>query len=458
MKTKTMFFGTILLSFLVSALSGCSVLRSAQAIVTLGNRLPINDVTVVTGEDKSDPDLIIVNRKFGEENENSTALLSYTMMKDGMRSVKWEYDFEIDAYPQAVEYDDSNVYTMVEDQLYALDRAEGGRVWKVRLSDEIPYQCDRCIQKIGERLVVMTGDRMLYGIDVKEGKIDWEVRLNAASAPSSALFDQVKDKIALLDYVSEDDSTPALFVYDPETGDVVDTYHPACGENSRLDMSTLLTVDPTSQRLYLVMGNWGDETCVQSWDLSKGEMVWDSSYKGDFGIMETETLLTPQRLYVTAPMAGVDLKSGEVTVFPEFQDYDLRLLSVHGDRLIALAKRTRGSTRYEIWGMDSVGEVLWKHELEVDDEDKFQAQALSDGVIVLQELDDFDDSTDRDALFFQRLDWKSGEALTETRTLTDIYWSGTVWTKDSAYLTLRNMDRIDLTTGKLVGEWPMLEP
>jgi hypothetical protein len=62
---------------------------------------------------------------------------------------------------------------------------------------------------------------------------------------------------------------------------------------------------------------------------------------------------------------------------------------------------------------------------------------------------------DPDRLQVQMLDVPTGQVVNETSSrLDNDFWTGVTWTSESAYLTIRNLYRVDLETGKAAWEWP----
>jgi hypothetical protein len=139
-------------------------------------------------------------------------------------------------------------------------------------------------------------------------------------------------------------------------------------------------------------------------------------------------------------------------------DYDVMPLAEQGDVLVVRAKRTRGSDRTELWGLDSsTGERLWQHELQAEilrDVDSgigedWVYRLTPQGVVLLQLLED------PLQLVVQKIDVATGQVVVDTTTdADDRHWTGVAWTGGTAYLTIRRLYGVDLFTGDVRPVWP----
>jgi outer membrane protein assembly factor BamB len=78
--------------------------------------------------------------------------------------------------------------------------------------------------------------------------------------------------------------------------------------------------------------------------------------------------MTGTDLYLGTDYSGqvvvIDKGNGEARVLVNEENYALAPLGVRGDVVMVSAKRTRGTTKYEIWGIDKeTGKRLWSYSL-----------------------------------------------------------------------------------------------
>lgn len=144
-------------------------------------------------------------------------------------------------------------------------------------------------------------------------------------------------------------------------------------------------------------------------------------------------------------------------------DYSLRPLAVQGNVLVVEAKRTRGSTRYALWGLDiTSGKQLWQFIPQaeesvldsansiIDSGGVFAAHLVPEGLYILQAVDD------PARITLERLDPQTGvsqgQVIHSPRESTIFSVVVIGWREGQVWL---DSDRIlDLSSAKILYSWP----
>ncbi len=234
---------------------------------------------------------------------------------------------------------------------------------------------------------------------------------------------------------------------------------------------------PGIEQWRLDVAGLGLSPCVQSWDISSGESVWQAQLPedttlardvqgglhlnpaGPFFVLGQESLYVPVvTAFSESAIVRLDLNSGQLQTLPEEEDFATMPLGEQDGVLLARAQRTRGSERTELWGLNKdTGERLWQHDLQthlllnVDAGigPEWTYHFTSHGLAVIQLI------AGPPQLLVQLIDVPTGQVMYETSTrLDNDFWTGVTWTNNTAYLTIRNLYAVDLAAGEVALEWP----
>ena len=181
-------------------------------------------------EDVGVPDLLITN--WAPSKSSEKIFVTYTTKAGKTRRLLWEKmleEFDMWYYPQAA-FDESYVYYVAGACLLALSRADGAVAWEAPLSDLMRHDCPNCIQKVKDHVIALTADYVLQGVDARDGKLAWSVRLND-SAASYEGFRVVNDQVVLLDRGGADVRGTIFHIFDPADGKLVRQIVPTCPDS-----------------------------------------------------------------------------------------------------------------------------------------------------------------------------------------------------------------------------------
>jgi outer membrane protein assembly factor BamB len=410
------------------------------------------------------PDLLITNWTPGES--SGKFFVTYTTWAGKARRVLWEKTLEeFDAwyYPQAA-FDESYIYYVAGARLLALRRADGALAWEAPLSDLMWHYCSNCIQKVKDRVVALTVDYVLQGVDAADGKLAWSVRLND-SATAYAGFRVVNDQVVLLDRGGPDVHGATFHIFDPADGSLVRQIAPTC---PNADAGPWLKIDegfieqnPGRAGQAIFLYDCGADPYVQSWSLASGDVTWQAPLPRDAHTSVNLFLLGHDILYLDTynGLFGISLNNGQTESLARQidPDYDVTLLAEQGERIMAWARRTRGSPKYELWGLDPSGERIWRHEMQVDGLYGVSSGTADgayyltpSGLVVVQLLDKPEQA------LVEILDPQTGQVTHQSTTnIQDASLSAAVWGSHYAYLTVwGDLYVVDLETGEIAPEWP----
>jgi outer membrane protein assembly factor BamB len=109
-------------------------------------------------------------------------------------------------------------------------------------------------------------------------------------------------------------------------------------------------------------------TCIQRWDTRSLKLDWSSQLPENFSssIDSVIPVLASDTLYLAYghEVLAVAAKTGDVRSLVQDEDYDFSVAAIHDQHLILQARRTRGSTRYELWDVDAAtGKSRWTVDL-----------------------------------------------------------------------------------------------
>jgi LSD1 subclass zinc finger protein len=332
----------------------------SNLVATAGVRLPTNlyitgDAHLIPAASDAPPDVAVLTRN---RDDSSIAV---AVLDGAQPDLRWRgARMADDDYSAPILANGDLVYTVSKTRLLALKRADGTTAWEASLTDELQSSCDTCFRLLAGQVVALTKDGTLQAIDAQSGKRAWTAR--AKNVPNDLLA--INGQPAFLDGEGGD---WAVNLFDPTTGKAR-TLTPTCESDvttESLNFTSLVVAREDSPSFYVAFGTF--QTCLQKWDVTTGKMTWQAKLEDSLSTYHTYPLLTDKDLYLSndGNVLAVGTDKGESRSLADEADYDLVPLAVQDNVLLVRAKRTRGTTQYEIWGLDpQTGQHLWEHSLE----------------------------------------------------------------------------------------------
>ena len=258
---------------------------------------------------------------------------------------------------------DSSIFMAYETTLVAFDRADGAILWELEISDQVSNICQDCLQVFDHWIVTLTADGMLTGHNVDTGEPTWNVRLNETTRQLLNLG----GNIAVLD---KEDDLVGINLYLPENGNRIQRIVPECPNEIFPDSpQTLGVYDPVllsnnGENLYIPISNY-DPGCLQKWDAATMTMYWKASIPRDvldnFGW--EPYLLSDDALFLSDGhnLYAISLLDGSYQTIYQDEDNNMTPIDEQDGFLLALAERTRGTSKYSLFGFDiATQSKLWE--------------------------------------------------------------------------------------------------
>jgi ribosomal protein L7/L12/outer membrane protein assembly factor BamB len=258
--------------------------------------------------------------------------------------------------------DGQHIFGAAEVRLFALNAADGNLAWETIMPDRVGYCDEQCFKLHNGKLVLLGVDDALRAFDAQTGAALWELPLEIYSR----WFEFYQDQVFI---IVRDEQTYAydLVFVDLNTGQVVRKLTPVCQidqSTENLDTDNPYLYDEAEGVLYLIYG-W-HPGCVDKWSLVNGQQIWQTAtQEGYFSASDIVMLPTSESIYaaIEGRIEVISKGSGEARRLAQIEDYKLAPLAVEGNRLLVRAERTRGTRRFELWGMDTAsGERIWQIE------------------------------------------------------------------------------------------------
>ncbi len=371
-----------------------------------------------------------------------------------------------DGYANGIASGPDLIYAANATDLLAYQKSDGSLAWQAQMPDKVNYGSDTLLVADG-RVITNNADQTIQAYDAETGQLVWSKRLSGYDRS----LRRMGNFLVVIDYIDNDYHYGLIFL-DPATGDQKNLITPTCTYNdytSDLDTDTGLVYDQVENALYLVYNS--SYGCVQRLDLTSGQTAWSASAKNNFNFSPDgfQYLMTGSSLYFSNDndLLVVDKSAGSMQVLLTNPDYSLLPLSMAGDKLIVRARRTRGSERFELWGVEAAsGSLAWRLDMQgaspidppnemsglIDDSGSGWTWKLAPSGLVLIKF-----QAKPNQLMLETFNPADGtsqgkQTIALNRVSGDFYSIPTViaWQDSTVYLSLEsNIYALDVTTGKL---------
>jgi outer membrane protein assembly factor BamB len=137
--------------------------------------------------------------------------------------------------------------------------------------------------------------------------------------------------------------------------------------SSTMDPDSGLLYNQAENALYLVYdSSYG---CIQRLDFTSGQVTWQTSVEESYSFSPNgfHGLMTESGIIFSNSnqLVMANKSNGEAGILIENEDYEFLPLGTAGDTLVVRARRTRGTERFEIWGLNpSTGVTIWQIDLQ----------------------------------------------------------------------------------------------
>jgi hypothetical protein len=432
------------------------------------NIFHFSPVTVVASDNDSQQDVILVAR----------------LSDDSERLIYLDFEAEVTArwlsepLPDGATYtfnvliaDSERVFLTIESDIFAFSRSDGSQVWQASLSDELQASiCQDCVQRLGNLVVVLTADGNLQAFEAATGSQSW-----------AHLFNETPRQIvnfggnpAVLDDIDEQVS---LQVFDVSSGQLTQDVRAECPSDPFPDNPQTPAIYDTifgtgnGEQIYFAIEQFGP-ACVQRWDGTTGEMVWQSTFLEDaLREKDPENILISEDYFFMGNRTGLyslDLLTGTYQPVILVEDFEYFPLAYRDGILIVRADLTRGTRRSQVWGVNvETGESLWAVFLTAEepaddllgslvlDRGVWAAGLTPNGVTIIEAFDGPNRLLFQTAPFQPATEPSNVFQLDLPDEIGSMRFSILDWQADQVWITIDGRVAVyDVYTGDLQTQWP----
>ncbi|MEI7770029.1 MAG: PQQ-binding-like beta-propeller repeat protein [Chloroflexales bacterium] len=418
-----------------------------------GRRLVWREPIALDG-DTREPDLLVISRN--HDRKSDTILL----LSPDAGAVRWESAPMGDSGNSwVVAYSAQTIIVADGSKLTGLSRADGSRLWEAPLTDRIFYNgCAGCLQVFDDVVVALTDDGELQAFSAAKGAPLWHVRLNQTTRQ----LVRVGDMVGVPDTLTKDSSDAGLLIYSPADGKLQRTLTPSCAREGDTYADhpgyyDRILADPQAGALYWLLDGAG---CLIKVGMGAGGGERRTYGKDLPSFEEHNALLADGVIYLgdSKQIFVIDAR-GAARALIANADYDMQPLEAQGDALLVLARRTRGSSRLELWLVDAQsGRQRWARVLKAGDpisgpydDGDFAAHMLAGSVALIEQL------KDSEQIQFDLLSLKDGTSSVSTQLqVADAGSSirGVAWGSRTAWIAIDSLYGVRLEDGATVSRGP----
>ena len=270
-----------------------------------------------------------------------------------------------DGYVDALAAGPDLVYAANASILLAYRKSDGSLAWQVQMPDKLNYGTSTLLVA-GAVVITDNADQTIQAYNAATGAQVWNKRLTGYDRSLRLMG----SSLVVVDYTDSNNDYGLLFI-NPATGAQQNVITPTCTYNdydSNIDPDSGLVYDQAGNALFLVFdSSYG---CVQRLDLASGQIAWSTNSKDGYSFSSDgfQSLMTASSLYFSDgdnTILAVDKSTGEIKPLLTNPDYNLLPLAMVGDKLIVRARRTRGTEKFELWGVNAAsGESAWQMDMQ----------------------------------------------------------------------------------------------
>ncbi len=275
--------------------------------------------------------------------------------------IRWKADpLPGQGYASAMILVDELVIVASESDLLGFRVEDGSPAWHTILPDRLNYS-DQAILAVSGRVITNTADQSIQAYEAATGRLVWDRRLSGYDRSLRL----VGGSLLVIDYLGEDYTYNFIFL-DPLDGQEQRVITPTCSTDeysvSSVDPDTGLLFDPEENAIYLVY----DSTpgCIQKIDLGSGQPAWQTLDEEWYNFSSGfHGFLTEEHLFFGTGnrLVAVDKQTGSLEVLMEDDENDLLPLAETDGTLVVRLRRTRGTEKFELRGLDAArGSMLWR--------------------------------------------------------------------------------------------------
>ncbi len=463
---RFLWIGLLLGIFVIFGIIGIGFFASSKAPLTVfpGAKIYslLNPVIVSTQGLPNENQLLAISYNSDESHRLTLLDFSKTI------PLQWQSE-DLQEQPYLINFRvfNGNVLVAAKTGLTLYRQQDGIKLWETSLSDQLPGNCSECLQVTADKVFVLTQLGILHAFDVQSGKQLWRISFTDFYAAIYVFMGNLL-------IVHEETDVVKLSLYDSKTGTLIEEISPTCpnhvfeDDDQEFDLNSTIISNTQKDYFYLLYGFW-EPGCLEKWHVEDMKRDWQSFIPEDLVRGEPDYLFGGEQIFISKPDRNevwkVDLQSGSAELFFQDNNYLLTPLLLQDQTLVIEAKRSKGSTRYELWGIDSgSAERLWQiipQAVEpmsvnvtsiIDADGVYDVHGLPGRLILMQAYDDPPKIT------FDSVDIATGVMSNQKTYLVPpqtIFSLDVIdWQEGAVWLGLDDILVIDSSTGEKKIQWP----
>lgn len=351
---------------------------------------------------------------------------------------------------------DGLAFLWLNKKMQAIEAQNGQIIWEKNLRGQKPPNCHNCLELRDNQLFALDNQSILRSLSAANGNILWKVDLKKADF-SFGLY-LVGREVAILD-----NNTVTFF--DTNSGEQLRSISPKISGKVQATF-----FDKFKERLLFVIQS-GNQTHLELWQVKPHQRLWfitltNQQFVPNFS--KKQFFFTDRHLFFPVEQASqrilmkVSLRTGKFRPFFQSNEYELQVLDRLKNDILIKAKYLKGSEDNQVWLVnENTATTLWKHTLEAknlflqpeEPQDIFSSQwdfkVQNDEIKVIQLLEN------PQRLVYKTIGISDGKTIFERNTpIQDIFWGGTTWMENKAYLNFQNLYELNFENGKLDKVFP----
>jgi outer membrane protein assembly factor BamB len=266
-----------------------------------------------------------------------------------------------DGFAQGIASIGELVYAASGNSLLAYHKSDGTPAWQTQMPDKLNYG-DTTIMVVAGRVITINADQSLQAYDAATGSLAWNRRLNGYDR-NLRLMD---GSLMVLDY-TEGTYDYSMYFIDPLNGNEQRVITPTCQisefTTAALDVDSGIIYIQSENSLYLFYDSY--DGCAQRVDFTTGQVLWQAIPENDFSFSAYgfNSLTADAIIYIgdSSQLLAMNKTDGMIQFILADDNYDFVPLAVTGDTLVVRARRSRGTERFELWGVNiATGKQMWQ--------------------------------------------------------------------------------------------------
>ena len=266
-----------------------------------------------------------------------------------------------DGFAQGIAASGDMVYAASGNTLLAYQKSDGTPAWQTQMPDKLNYG-DTTMLVTGGRVITINADQSLQAYDAATGSLAWDRQLSG----NDRTLRLMHGSLVVLDY-TESTYDYSMYLLDPINGNEQRILTPACPadqfSSSMLDVDSGLVYVEAENAIYVFYDSF--RGCVQRLDFESGQAVWQTTPQEafSFSFYGFNWLATDTIIYFNSGNQLLAVNKSDGVLHPVLQDesYDFVPLAITGDTLLVRAHRSRGTERFELWGVNtSTDKQMWQ--------------------------------------------------------------------------------------------------